>query len=393
MRPATIASALLSVSVLLGASPLASAQVPDFCYEFNDQDGDRYVYGRTGLVCPREDCNDNDPNVHPTATEVCGDNVDQDCDGFDLPCPGADDDRDGFLAVSAGGQDCDDRDPSVHPGVTEVCGDGKDNDCAGGDQACATDADHDGHGNTTDCNDNDASVHPHAAELCGDGVDQDCAGGDPSCVADADGDGRVALAMGGDDCDDFDRATHPGAEEVCGDGRDQNCDGDDPHCAGPDPDGDRDGHLVPSAGGDDCDDDAPDIHPGANEICGDGLDQDCNGLDLSCTAQSGDADGDGHLSPEAGGDDCDDGDAASYPGAPEVCADGRDQNCDLSDATPGVSPDCQTQPTTNAAFEAIRERSVVRHNDGPTSCRSLGGGGSGELLLLLGLSQRRRRRP
>ena len=85
MKPATFASALLSMTVLLGASLPAAAQVPDFCYEFNDQDGDRYVYGRTGLVCPREDCNDNDPNIHPTATEVCGDTIDQDCKDADMP--------------------------------------------------------------------------------------------------------------------------------------------------------------------------------------------------------------------------------------------------------------------------------------------------------------------
>jgi hypothetical protein len=32
----------------------------------------------------------------------------------------------------------------------------------------------------------------------------------------------------------------------------------------------------------DCDDDNASIHPGAGEICGDGIDQDCNGMDLPC---------------------------------------------------------------------------------------------------------------
>jgi formylglycine-generating enzyme required for sulfatase activity len=32
------------------------------------------------------DCNDGDAGIHPDASEVCGDGVDQDCDGYDLLC-------------------------------------------------------------------------------------------------------------------------------------------------------------------------------------------------------------------------------------------------------------------------------------------------------------------
>lgn len=53
--------------------------------------------------------------------------------------------------------------------------------------------------------------------------------------------------------------------------------GTDDVCALP-PDGDNDGARADT----DCDDTRSDVHPGAVEVCGDGLDQDCSGSDLSC---------------------------------------------------------------------------------------------------------------
>jgi MYXO-CTERM domain-containing protein len=50
---------------------------------------------------------------------------------------------------------------------------------------------------------------------------------------DADGDGTPA----GEDCDDGDAAVHPGAVDLCGDGIDADCDGNDPECAPPSVDG------------------------------------------------------------------------------------------------------------------------------------------------------------
>lgn len=76
----------------------------------------------------------------------------------------------------------------------------------------------------------------------------------------------------------------------------------------------------------DCDDDAATIHPGATEICGDGVDQDCSGVDLGC--DSVDNDGDGYA--EIGGD-CDDTDTTIFVGATDICDDGIDQNCDGAD--------------------------------------------------------------
>ncbi|HEY8206448.1 MAG TPA: putative metal-binding motif-containing protein, partial [Myxococcaceae bacterium] len=49
------------------------------------------------------------------------------------PPPAVDSDRDGYRQAAAGGPDCDDRRVSIHPGpgADEVCGDAMDNDCNG----------------------------------------------------------------------------------------------------------------------------------------------------------------------------------------------------------------------------------------------------------------------
>jgi hypothetical protein len=52
----------------------------------------------------------------------------------------------------------------------------------------------------------------------------------PPCADDLDGDGIVSTLCGGDDCDDEDAAVHPEALEVCGDGVDNNCDGGPAGC-------------------------------------------------------------------------------------------------------------------------------------------------------------------
>ena len=71
----------------------------------------------------------------------------------------------------------------------------------------------------------------------------------------------------------------------------------------------------------DCDDDDELVYPGAEDFPYDGIDQDCDGADLT------DADGDGYDAMVAGGEDCNDTDPGSYPGAEETCDD-EDNDCD-----------------------------------------------------------------
>ena len=156
----------------------------------------------------------------------------------------ADLDQDGFVDGGVGGDDCDDQNPAVHPGAQERC-DGVDEDCDGvADNAPVNapewyrDNDADGHGagsplpacaqpagwvpSNDDCNDNDAGIHPGATEIC-DAADTDCDGTVPTAeFTDADTDGYVACT----DCADNSAAIHPGAIEVCdADNADEDCNG------------------------------------------------------------------------------------------------------------------------------------------------------------------------
>jgi hypothetical protein len=176
---------------------------------------------------------------------------------------------------SCGPVDCNDNNRAVRPGATENCTDGFDNNCnslidrqdpaAVGCPTLCTDNDGDGYaadGGTcgpADCDDSDAGMNPGAAEICDDGIDNDCddaidEGCDTSCP-DVDGDGYVDAACGGDDCDDDNAALNPGATEVCGNRIDENCNGasDDVCVTTPPSGGDDDGDD-----GDDDDDDDDD---------------------------------------------------------------------------------------------------------------------------------------
>lgn len=115
-----------------------------------------------GYVSNNGDCNDNDPNINPNASELCNE-MDDDCDGvIDDNTVGEidwyqDADGDGYgdpsqsvracispLGYVADDTDCDDNNPNIHPYKVELCN-GIDEDCDGViDEGCSELEDCDG---------------------------------------------------------------------------------------------------------------------------------------------------------------------------------------------------------------------------------------------------------
>ena len=193
------------------------------------------------------------------------------------------------------------------------CGIGQ---CAGGEVICAADQ-------TATCSTNGLST----AEACADNVDNDCDGvvNEDCDSTDFDGDGVPNDV----DCVPDDAGyyqayeTALGAPEPCCDPAvgadplcDRNCDGQVISCELCD--GDEDGFCPPE----DCDDSQATIYPGAPEVCNDGVDQDCQAGDLLCQIGQ-DQDGDGYVPPA----DCNEGNPSVYPWAMELC-DNLDNDCD-----------------------------------------------------------------
>ena len=402
---------------------------------YADSDGDGYgdassttddCSAPTGYVADDSDCDDADASVHPTADEYCN-GVDDDCDGtvdesaVDATTYYADADGDGYGDASSttadcsaptgyvsDDSDCDDTDGGVYPGADEYCN-GVDDDCDGTVDESAVDAttyyadaDGDGYGDASstaadcstptgyvaddsDCDDTDGSVNPGATEVCN-SVDDDCDGSVDEGVtttyyADSDGDGYgdassttedcstpTGYVSDDSDCDDSDSSVNPAATEVC-DGVDNDCDGrtdegvKTKYYADSDGDGYGDassftrdcsaptGYVSDDT---DCDDADAAVYPGADEYCN-SVDDDCDGdIDEEAVDAStwyADADGDSYGDASDSADDC--SAPSGYVADDTDCDDtdsavypGADEYCN------GVDDDCDGTVDEDDALDA-----------------------------------------
>jgi len=186
-----------------------------------DSDGDGFPVvvsdPNNPLTSFLSDCDDGNDSINPSATDISGNDVDENCSGTVACYDDADSDGYGTTTstessfTATGGladitgacgsndgdswddtnDDCDDSIDSTNPGATEIVGDGVDNDCDGA-ESCYVDADDDGFGSSTiitsfdfscldpgessnsnDCNDASDAINPLASEVC-DNVDNDC---------------------------------------------------------------------------------------------------------------------------------------------------------------------------------------------------------------------------
>jgi len=331
-----------------------------------DDDGDCYCEGETceGSIEPTcksldiGDCDDEDPLLNP---------ADADSDGVST-CDG----------------DCDDDDDARFPGNAEIPVDGFDQDCDQVDD-CYLDVDGDSFGNNIgpgsslycdgpsdavvggDCDDTDDAAYPGATEIAASGNDEDCDGLE-DCYQDGDGDGvgvakliqssdhtcsSAGLASSFNDCADDNPNVYPGAVEQTADGVDQDCDNQE--LCYIDGDDDSWGVAQTTLSSDltctgpglasrvlDCDDTDNERFPGNVETPANGVDNDCDNLELCYVDDDNDDFGSSATTPSASlicqganvapvDGDCDDNDVDAYPGATEFIHDNVDQDCDGSE--------------------------------------------------------------
>jgi hypothetical protein len=341
---------------------------------YHDQDSDGFGdTNQTFAACepPDEyietygDCNDINSAINPNATEVCNDNIDNDCDTL-IDDPSAidasvwylDTDGDGYgnaatsiiscsqpQGYTNNPDDCLDTDATVNPSEVEVC-DGIDNDCNGSiDGSDAIDAtywylDNDGDGfggstvqlscsqplnhvsNSDDCNDYAAAIRPGGSEICN-SQDDDCNGlvddnatNTTAWYLDADGDGfgtinnivyecsapSSSYVTNNTDCDDLNAQINPTAVEICN-LQDDNCNG-----------------FV------------DDNSPYASQWY---LDSDCDGFGDPLQQQTACQQPTGYVASNA---DCDDSSASISPSSIEVCS------------SPPIDHDCDGSPNNNCAM-------------------------------------------
>jgi hypothetical protein len=124
-------------------------------------------------------------------------------------------------------------------------------------------------------------------------------------VTDLDHDGYFS----NDDCNDNNPDVNPGANEVPYDGQDNDC-----NPSTPDDDLDGDGYVLAN----DCNDANGNINPGETEVVYNGIDDDCNPA-----TKDDDLDGDGYIKAN----DCNDNNGNVNPGETEIAYNGIDDDC------------------------------------------------------------------
>jgi hypothetical protein len=188
--------------------------------QLTDDDGDHWTEAAGDCNDADNDVHPEAADVCNQTDDDCDGSVDE-----DMPTWFLDDDEDGFgdamTAVAtcdtpggfvANDDDCDDENPTIHPGAPETCNgldddcdervDSEDDDLEGG-ISLYTDDDQDGYGDDAtervgcagdkdavevagDCDDTTQSVHPGAEpEICEDGIDTNCDGTGLGCTGSA----------------------------------------------------------------------------------------------------------------------------------------------------------------------------------------------------------------
>ena len=298
------------VDILAGANDIGVIQMERNAGFCTDNDGDGY-YAESDCGTAI-DCDDNYPSVYPGASEICGDGVDQDCDGVDASCVDNGITYGDFGVTEIKYEDSSNWDSTVQ----SVFGSGyrvadwndlKAYHNGGGDLLDLFDGlgltaykisvfvTRDGDRTYSSTRFYIASRHEHnqpSYYVAHDNIDNYLIslGSDdgPKYIMaiksqsdtwnkDADGDGYTE---NDGDCNDSDASIHPGATEIC-DGKDNDCDNsiNEGNVCKVCTDSDKDGYYAENDCGtaEDCNDTDPDVNPGETEKCNDGIDNDCDG--------------------------------------------------------------------------------------------------------------------
>ena len=297
-----------------------------------------------GYVSNSTDCNDADGSVNSPQSYF----VDSDLDGFGSTTTAMLCSSTATAGYSANSTDCNDADGSVYS-----------------PQSYFVDSDLDGYGstttamvcsstatagystNSTDCNDGDGSVHSPQSYF----VDSDLDGfGSTTTAMVCSSTATAGYSTNSTDCNDGDGSVNsPQSYFVDADLDGYGSTTTAMVCSSTATSGYSNNSL-------DCNDSNGAVHPGATEICGNSVDDNCNGsVDEGCTVYTfyQDLDLDGYGNPNVSSTsstpnpptgyvtvagDCNDGNGAINPSAAEVC-NGLDDNCDgtIDNGTPGLA--------------------------------------------------------